>query len=146
MLAALPVSADSVRFTHIGYGPPLSGVPDVKTDMGSIQGEQFKRLKEDIQKVVNALTKHEMWQAKEAVWCDVGPDAGYVSAVIEMKGKTYTINSWFPLNRQSPSIAVSEKHGLVSVKSKEEKQDIESRNSASYRQIVSIFDLIPSGP
>ena len=143
MLAAIPVSADSVRFTRIGGGPPLPGVSDAKTDMGVIQGEQFQKLKEEIQKVVSALTKHERWISKEATWWDVGPDAGYITAVVEMDGKTYTINSWYPLERQSPTIAVSETRGLVSVKSKKEKQDVESRNSASYRQIVAIFDLIP---
>ncbi len=111
--------------------------------MGVIQGEQFTKLKGEIQRVVNALVKHDRWMPKKTVWWDVGPDAGYISAVVQMDGKTYTINSWYPLKRQSPNVAVSETQGLVSVKSENEKQDIESRNSASYKQIVAIFDHIP---
>lgn len=143
LLAALPVSADIVRFTRIGGGPPRPGASDAKEDIGVIHGEQFTKLKGEIQKVVNALVKHERWMSKKTVWWDVGPDAGYISAVVKMDGKTYTINSWYPLNRQSPNIAVSETQGLVSVKSEKEKQDIESSNSASYRQIVAIFEHIP---
>jgi len=60
-----------------------------------------------------------------------------------MDGKIYTINSWYPIERQSLKIAVSDTQGLVSVKSKEEKQEVESRNSAAYKLIVSIFDYIP---
>jgi hypothetical protein len=143
MLAAIPVSAESVQFTRIGGGAGLLGLSDAKTDMGTVQGEKFKELKGEIQKVVNALVKHERWMSKEAAWWDVGPDAGYLSAVVKMEGKTYTIHSWYPLLWQSPTIAVSETQGLVSVKSKKEKQDVESRNSAGYRQIVAIFNLIP---
>lgn len=59
-----------------------------------------------------------------------------------MEGKTFTINSWYPLQRQE-SIAVSETQGLVSVKSRDQKQEVESKNSAAYKRIVSIFDFIP---
>lgn len=143
ILVALPVHADSLRFTRISGGPPLPGLSDTKVDLGIIQDEQFKKIKEQIQTIVAALVKHERWISKEAVWSDIGPDAGYISAVIDLDGKIYTINSWYPLEKQTPTTAVSETQGLVSVKSKNEKQEVEARNSRTYQQIVSIFDFIP---
>jgi hypothetical protein len=143
ILATLPLHADSVRFARVNGGPPLPGVSDAKTDLGTIRGDEFKKVKGQVQKVVAALVKHERWMPKEAAWWDVGPDAGYVSAIIELEGKTYTINSWFPLQRRSLTVAVSEKQGLVAVKSKKGKAEVESRNSAAYKQIVAIFDLMP---
>lgn len=146
IIFAVPVYPDSVRFTRVIGGPPLQGVSESNIDMGIVQGEQFKKIKKQIQIVVNALVANQRWMAKEAAWWDVGPDAGYISAVVEMDGKSYTINSWYPLERQSRRIAVSETMGLVSVKSMAEKQDVESRNSVAYKQIVSVFDYIPRRP
>ena len=45
--------------------------------------------------------------------------------------------------QQQPNIAVSETLGLVAVKSQEQKLAVELKNSAAYKQIVSIFALIP---
>jgi hypothetical protein len=140
---ALVARGDSVRFTRIQGGPPLPGVSDAKKDLGTVEGDEFKKLKPQIQSVSSALVNDGRWLPQKAVWWDVGPDAGYVSAVIEIDGKTYTINSWYPLERQSSRVAVSEAQGLVSVKSRTEKQEVESKNSTAYKRIVSIFDYIP---
>jgi hypothetical protein len=143
LLTALSVQADSLKFTRVTGGPPLPGVSDAKTDLGVVQGDEFKKIKTQVQKIIVALQKHKLWTPEKAILWDVGPDGGYISAVIELKGKTYTINSWYPLYRQSLNTAVSETQGLVDVKSKNEKQDVEARNSETYKQIVAIFDLMP---
>lgn len=143
MAVAVPAMAESVTFTRIQGGPPLRGVSDAEMKMGTIQGEDFTKIKLQIQKIIATLVKHERWLPKRAAWYDVGPDAGYMSAVVEVDGKKYTINSWYPLERSSTTMAVSETQGLVSVKSRKEKDDIEAKNTAAYREIVSIFDLMP---
>ena len=143
VMMVLSASADSVQFTRIQGGPPLPGVSDAKVDLGTIQGEEFSKIKPQVEKIIAALVKHERWLAKETAWWDVGPDAGYISAVVDVDGKRFTINSWYPLERSSTTIAVSETQGLVSVKSRSEKQTIEAKNSAAYRAIVSIFDFMP---
>lgn len=140
----LSALADSVTFTRIRGGPPLTGVSDVEDNMGTVQGDDFIKIKLQIQEIIAVLVKHDRWLPKNSVWWDVGPDAGYISAVVKFNGKRYTINSWYPLKKSTTTIAVSETHGLVSVKSQEEKQAIEAKNSAAYRKIVSIFDLIPN--
>ena len=143
MAVAVSAMADSVTFTRIQGGPPLPGVSDAETKMGTIHGADFTNIKPQIQKIIATLVKHERWLPKEAAWYDVGPDAGYMSAVVELDGEEYTINSWYPSKRSSMTIAVSETQGLVSVKSRKEKDAIEAKNTAAYREIVSIFDLIP---
>jgi hypothetical protein len=141
-LAVPTAKVDGLRFTRITGGPPLSGVSDARTDLGVIQGKDFEKIRAQVQKIINQLVKHGGWMPDKALWWDVGPDAGYVSAVVRMDGKTYTINSWYPLHRQSSNTAVSET-GLVDVKSMSEKQKVEAKNSEAYKQIVSIFDFIP---
>lgn len=139
LATALPATAGSLRFTQI----PGHWSSNAKKDLGTIQGDEFDKIKPKIQTVVSALLTHNRWVPKEATWWDVGPDAGYVSAVVDFDGKTYTINSWYPLMQQQPNIAVSETLGLVAVKSQEQKLAVELKNSAAYKQIVSIFALIP---
>jgi hypothetical protein len=141
LVTAMPATAGSLRFTKIP-GAPLTGTPNGKKDLGTIQGDEFDKIKPKIQTVISAFLKHNRWRPKEATWWDIGPDAGYVSAVVDLDGKSYTINSWYPLNRQA-NIAVSETLGLVAVNSQEHKQELEGKNSAEYKEIVSIFELIP---
>lgn len=143
MAAAVSAMADSVTFTRIQGGPPLRGATEAETKMGTIQGEDFTKVKPQIQKIIGTLAKHERWRPDTSAWWDIGPDAGYMSAVVEVDGKKYTINSWHPLERASTTIAVSETQGLVPVASQKEKDAIEARNSAAYREIVSIFEIMP---
>jgi hypothetical protein len=45
LLTALSVQADSLKFTRVTGGPPLPGVSDAKTDLGVVQGDEFKKIK-----------------------------------------------------------------------------------------------------
>ena len=106
--------ADSIRFVRVTGGPPLPGVSDAQTEMGLIQGVAFEKIRVPVQQIISVLVKDGRWLAEKRVWWDVGPDAGFISAIVDMDGKSYTINSWFPLERQSANIAVSETRGICS--------------------------------
>ncbi len=138
-------AADRLRFVSIRGFPPLGTAPSMQ-ELGVVQGEEFNKIKPQVEAIVATLTAHARWVAKDSTWWDVGPDAGYISAVIELGGKTYTISSWYPGTQKSSTVAVSETNGLMAVKSPDEKQEIESKNSAAYKQIVSVYDFMPKSP
>ena len=71
---APPVPVDNLRFTRIA-----GGKSDVRTELGVIQGEAFGKIKGQLQEIVGILVKQKRWGGKEAVWWDIGPDAGYIS-------------------------------------------------------------------
>ena len=89
MAAAVSAMADSVTFTRIQGGPPPRGASEAETKMGTIQGEDFTKVKPQIQKIIGTLAKHERWRPDTSAWWDVGPDAGYMSAVVEVDGKNF---------------------------------------------------------
>ena len=129
--ASLLAAEDSLTFKIKG-GRPLPGIntPDVPPQV--ITGKEFEKLRPEVEKIIKLL-------GNQTVWTDLGPDARYMSAEIKLGDKVYNINSWQPLHMDSPKFAVSEKRGLVSVSSEEEKKKIESENSEKYRAILSIF-------
>jgi len=110
----------------------LFGAP-TNNSSKTITGAKFQALQKDITTVVALL-------GDQTIWTDFGPDASYVSIEIHIGNKHYTLNSWYPLYRNTPTVAVSETHGLVLVSNAVEKEKIENANSAKYRTIVKLFD------
>jgi hypothetical protein len=135
---SLLTTEDSITFTIKG-GRPLPGETASEPKITKISGKDFESLRPDVEKIVKLL-------GDQKVWTDLGPDARYMSAVIKLGDKEYTLNSWHPLHRDKPLIAVSEKNGLVLVSSREEKEKVESKNSERYRTLVSIFNYGPNIP
>lgn len=99
----------------------------------TISGPEFSEYETIVQKLVAALGK-----TREI--SDIGPDATYIRADIEYRGKKYRINSWYPVNRMNPKIAFSEKYGMVFVASAEEKARIEAANSKRYKGMHKFWD------
>lgn len=131
MFVTIAHGDDSVTISHISGGMNPNATNSV---LATVKGQAFENIRKNVESIVRLL-------GTQAGWSDYGPDASHLSAEIVIGGKTYTINSWYPLNRQDDTIAVSEKWGLVSVSGKAEKSKIESQNSERYRTLVSIFDL-----
>jgi hypothetical protein len=125
--------------THAGDFVMIAKVPGMtpnatNTVLAQIEGPHFEAVRAHVEKVVAALGANTNWGS-------CGPDAWYFSAKIGIGDKTYTIRSWHPLYRNSSTIAVSEKRGLMSVAGRQEKEKIESQNSERYKTLVSIFDF-----
>ena len=64
LATALPATAGSLRFTQI----PGHWSSNAKKDLGTIQGDEFDKIKPKIQTVVSALLTHNRWVPKEATW------------------------------------------------------------------------------
>lgn len=105
-----------------------------KVVMAEIKGKTFESIRPALMDVVKTMADKETWWA-------VGPDSGYVSVVIELNGRTYTINSWWPLYKDKDNIAVTDK-GLVSVASREEKEARESQNEEKYKTMTKFLNTI----
>ena len=112
-------------------GKPLE--PD-RVVIAEIKGEAFESIRPDVQAVVKIMADKE-------TWCHVGPDSGYVSFVIELNGKTYTINSWGPLYKDIDTVAVTDK-GLVGVASRTEKEARESQNEEKYKTMMKFLNKV----
>jgi hypothetical protein len=131
-LAIASEAADSVTIMHMPGNAP--GVTYGKRVLARVDGRQFEAIRKDVEKIAASI-------GTRPAWSDWGPDAEYLSAEINLGGKKYTIDSWYPLHKDDETIAVSEKRGLVSVSGKKEKERIEGQNSERYRTLVGIFDV-----
>ena len=133
-LVGSSAAEDRVIVTHVSSAPIPKGT-NVTPPTATVRGPDFKKIEENVKAVVQIL-------GDRAEWWDVGPDASYFSAEIYYRDKRYVINSWYPLFRDKPKIAVSETQGLVPVSGSEEKKQIEGKNSKRYQEIVELFELI----
>ena len=132
-------AADGIRILHI-QNPRLpmpseeSGASIAKPKLvAEVKGAEFDAMRKEVEDTVKLLENKRTW------W-DLGPDASYMSAKITIGKMEYTLNSWFPLYRNNPKIAVSETRGLVVVSGKAKKDKIEDENSRKYKKLVGIFD------
>ena len=132
LLCMTGYAADSVTITKktLGMNPSVTNAVLTRID-----GADFENIRHHVERVVTAL-------GTNTTWWSLGPDATYLSATISLNEKTYTINSWHPIHKDNPKIAVSEKRGLVSASGPQEKTRIENLNSENYKTRVSIFDLL----
>jgi hypothetical protein len=78
---------------------------------------------------------------KDSTWWDVGPDAGYVSVVITMAGRTNTVNCWYPLFKDKDTIAIVN-GSLVAVDSWEEKMRREAGNDDRHKTLMTFMDKV----
>ena len=99
----------------------------------TIAGSDFKALQKDVEEVIQLL-------GGKTEWSDFGPDAGYISAEIHYGKIRYVMNSWYPVFRDGPNVAVSGTRGLVSASGLAEKQEIENGNSQKYQTIMRLFE------
>ena len=132
LLCMTGYAADSVTITKKTLGMNSSVTNAVLT---RIDGADFENIRPHVERVVTAL-------GTNTTWWSLGPGATYLSATISLNEKTYTINTWHPIHKDTPKVAVSETRGLVSVSGLQEKMKIECQNSENYKTRVSIFDLL----
>jgi hypothetical protein len=128
------IAEDSITLKEV-KGRPIPGQSETTPRVISITGPEFQLLKADIQEAIILL-------GSTTQWTDYGPDAAFLSMNISYGNKTYILNSWHPLHKDNPKIAVSETRGLVSVSNLTEKEKIESGNSKKYQTLVTLFDKV----
>lgn len=128
------VLVESGRLPHLPMPSPEARTSAPKPKLvAELKGAEFDAMRGEVEDAVRLLEKDQTW------W-DIGPDAVYMSAKITLGEMEYTLNSWFPLYRDNPKIAVSETRGLVAVSGKVKKDTIEAGNSKKYKKLVGIFD------
>jgi len=133
-LASPLVAEDRLTITRKGGFPTVRMKGTNSAPVATvINGPRFKALQKDIEEVIRLM-------GDKTEWWEVGPDAAYDSAEIHLGNKRYVVNSWHPVFRMNPRVAVSETQGLVPVSGVAEKQKIEKGNSGKYRTIVALFD------
>ena len=144
VLTGAAYAEDGIRIVLIQSGrlprlpmPSPEGVTSAPKPklVAEVKGAEFDAMRGEVEDAVRLLEKDKTW------W-DIGPDAVYMSAKITLGETKYTLNSWFPLYRDNPKIAVSETRGLVAVSEKAKKDTIEARNSKKYKKLVGIFDKV----
>lgn len=137
-LENLTVAEDRIVVTRVSGGPPLLSadgrpVEPSRTVVADLRGARFEAVRKDVEAALALL-------GKDRTWWDVGPDASFLSAEITLGTNRYTLNSWFPLERDNPRIAVSENRGMVAVSGTGEKGRIEGGNGERYRTLTGIFE------
>lgn len=142
-LVNLAVAGDRLVVTRVSGGPPLLSadgrpVQPSRAVVADLRGARFEAVRKDVEAAVALL-------GKERTWWDVGPDASFLSAEITLGTNRYTLNSWFPLERDNPRIAVSENRGMVAVSDAGEKRRIEGGNGARYRTLTCLFEKALGG-
>jgi hypothetical protein len=137
--------ADSLMFERLGDHrlPTTSEPASNKGPLYKIEGAEFQKLSAKLAEIIKTAKLSNRWDEKSSTYSNLGPDAVFIRATLELDGKVYKIDSWAPMFRNSETAAVSETSGIVSAKSKTEKQEIEARNSESYNQIISIYKYLP---
>jgi len=143
LFAGVAAAEDRILATDIQGGPPLAGkdgkpIPPQKKVLAELRGADFERVRAQAQAVIQQM-------GKETIWWDVGPDAGYVSVVIELSGKTYTVNSWYPRFKDKDTVAVTE-GGLVAVANRAEKLQREGQNGEKYQALIRFLDAVLAKP
>jgi hypothetical protein len=133
-LVEVAFAQDRIVITHVS-GLPMPGRKSTNAPPKTIMlaDPKFKAIQKDVEEVIGLL-------GGQTEWSDFGPDTGYVSAEIHYRKKQYVINSWYPLFRDKPNVAVSETRGLVGASGLAEKQQIENGNSRKYQTIVRLLE------
>ena len=86
----------------------------------------------------------KQWKLAEGISANhrrhFGPDASYVSIVIEVAGHSVTLESWHPLFEENPRLVVTS-HGVGSLEGKT-REEVLKKEPAWYLEFRRVFDSI----